>query len=222
MNRLKSTTIFPPGGWQYRQPETGWQAPTPLGSTFTQTVLQIRSHRLSNSGFNLVTDIDAIGIELEAYTCARLGGDPTFCQEGGDFPKSKAPLEQPTAPVGHERFAFLAGDVEGAKVIAQWFGDGGRPVDQLLADARAETCRGCAFNTEYRIVTGAIANTVRRLVGLKNGLKLTVAHEESLGACAKCGCHLPTKIWVPLRHLTRDDDQERFPAHCWVNTERIA
>ena len=72
-----SRSQFPNGGWQFTQPQTGWEAPTPKSSTFDQTVVLIRDHRLGNPAIvakhNLSTDLAAIGKELEAFTRTRLG-----------------------------------------------------------------------------------------------------------------------------------------------------
>lgn len=76
MSELSHSQI-PPGGWQFVQPQTGWAAPTPISSTFDQTVVLIRNHRLANGALtakhNLSTDPAAIAKELDAFTRTRLG-----------------------------------------------------------------------------------------------------------------------------------------------------
>jgi|SRR6516164_570380 len=72
-----SRSEFPPQGWMFFQPQTGWSAPTPKASTFDQTVILIQKHRLANPAVtvkhNLATDTESIAKELEAYTRTRLG-----------------------------------------------------------------------------------------------------------------------------------------------------
>ena len=79
-----SRTQTPPGGWQFTQPQTGWAAPTPIASTFDQTVVLIQKHRMANSAIvakhNLNTEFNAIAKELEAYTRTRLGMPDTFSE----------------------------------------------------------------------------------------------------------------------------------------------
>ena len=85
-----SRSEFPNGGWQFTQPQTGWEAPTPKSPTFDQTVVQIRDHRLGNPAIvakhNLSTDLGSIAKELEAFTRTRLG------MPSADTPVSAMPL----------------------------------------------------------------------------------------------------------------------------------
>lgn len=79
MSELSRSQI-PNGGWIFTQPQTGWSAPTPIASTFDQTVILIIKHRLANpvitASHNLATTKDAVSAELEAFTRARLGLTP--------------------------------------------------------------------------------------------------------------------------------------------------
>lgn len=74
----------PTGGWQFVQPQTGWAAPTPIASTFDQTVVLIQKHRLGNPAItakhNLPTDFNSIAAELDAFTRTRLGIGDAFSQ----------------------------------------------------------------------------------------------------------------------------------------------
>lgn len=67
---------FPPGGWQFYQKETKWNAPDPLIHSFSRMVRIIADHRTANPKANLSTDLDAIEKELEAFTRARLKMKP--------------------------------------------------------------------------------------------------------------------------------------------------
>lgn len=215
---LKSRSLFPPGGWQYRQPETGWAAPSPMASTFDQTVTQILKHRWANSHLNLSNKQDEIAAELDAYTCARLGNDPEYCTNLDVLPKAEALPATPQA--AEQNPASRVDNVEGAKTIFEWFGAGGKPVEPQLAQARADICLKCPHNGGRKLFTGAIAAMVKSLAGVKAKMNLTVTGEDDLGSCVQCGCHIPTKIWVPLEHLTRSDDEIRFPEHCWIRKEK--
>jgi len=77
MDQPFSRSTFPNGGWQYFQAQTMWKAPTPIASTFTQTVELIIKHRLKNPAIvaqhGLSLDPVAVGNELEAYNLQRLG-----------------------------------------------------------------------------------------------------------------------------------------------------
>lgn len=79
-----SRSQFPPGGWEFCIPQTGWCAPTPKNSTFDQTVDLIRKHRMANPAItkkhSLPTDFNSVALELEAYTRTRLGLGDAFSQ----------------------------------------------------------------------------------------------------------------------------------------------
>jgi hypothetical protein len=77
---LKNRNSFPPGGWVFRQPETGWSAPLPMSDSFATTVKRIEQHRLANPGSPLPIDAVSISADLDAFTCARLGNDPSYCE----------------------------------------------------------------------------------------------------------------------------------------------
>lgn len=59
---------FPPGGWQFYQPETKWNAPSPLNYDFYSMARLIQQHRAAN---NLSADYEKAVNDLEAYTRAR-------------------------------------------------------------------------------------------------------------------------------------------------------
>lgn len=63
---------FPPGGWQFYQPETKWNAPDPLINSFMRMVRVIADHRSANPKAALSTDLGDVERELEAFTRARL------------------------------------------------------------------------------------------------------------------------------------------------------
>lgn len=72
-----SLTQTPPGGWQFVQPQTSWEMPTPIAWTFSQAVERIQRHRLANPAIvkqhGLATDFNSVAAELEAFTRTRLG-----------------------------------------------------------------------------------------------------------------------------------------------------
>ncbi|HEX9145907.1 MAG TPA: hypothetical protein VGA09_16675 [Candidatus Binatia bacterium] len=80
MSTELSTSQTPPGGWVYFQSQTGWSLPTPIASTFDQSVILIIRHRLANPAItarhNLATTKDAVAAELVSFTRARLGMTP--------------------------------------------------------------------------------------------------------------------------------------------------
>lgn len=87
-----SRHTFPPGGWKFFQPQTGWSAPTPVSSTFEQTAELIIKHRKMNPAatqqHQLSTDYNDVCDELENYTRKRLGLPP---MGGGGLPLTQPP-----------------------------------------------------------------------------------------------------------------------------------
>lgn len=78
MSVLRDRNMFPPGGWQFYQPQTGWKIPTPTGQSFVKSVDLIIQHRLNNPALGLSTDVIAVSDELDRFTCLRLENDPIF------------------------------------------------------------------------------------------------------------------------------------------------
>lgn len=138
-----SRTQFPPGGWQFIQAVTGWAAPTPISSTFDQTVRLIIQHREKNPALcirhNLSKDPIVVGNELEAYTRLRCGWPVNIPP-----PPPALIVGAPTGVVGTvdeiKRLAF------GSSLLIDWEEGGELPVDQAVAEKRAETCVNCPLN----------------------------------------------------------------------------
>lgn len=65
--------IFPPGGWQYYQPETNWSLPNPLNYSFTGAAELIHSHRAANAALAGGSTLAKAMADLENYTRTRLG-----------------------------------------------------------------------------------------------------------------------------------------------------
>lgn len=126
----------------------------------------------------------------------------------------------------------------GASILAEWWGEGGSPVAQELAQGRADTCLyvkwvdaeghgqiGCPFNakrTLWSLLTAPVAATVKRLLQLKSNMKMSVNGEKRLGTCKICLCSLPLKVHAPIKFIAEETDQEMLkeaPAFCWVRKE---
>ena len=60
---------FPPGGWRFRDADTGWDVPQPFVDNFDATVLRIVSHRLANK---LDASYEKAEQDLADYTGKRL------------------------------------------------------------------------------------------------------------------------------------------------------
>lgn len=125
----------------------------------------------------------------------------------------------------------LRRDVEGAKLLADWLGDGGEPVSQIVAEQRASVCAfgdggyPCGLNREanwWDRVKHKIADTIRAELEIKHQLALKVSSENALHMCASCGCALPLKVWTPTKHLKAHTPAhviDKTPPFCWMRKE---
>ncbi len=227
---LRNRNNFPPGGFPFYQPETGWSASQHIG--FDAVVSEIIAHRRANPRFNLSTDKSAVEAELERYTDARLQSIPG----GEQYLIAGAPMAPPgsfTPPPYRPRNAggvVPSGSLKdqiktGIGTLIGWLGDGLKPVSQELATKRAETCLGCPKNqpSNKLSLSPAIGDAVKLMMQAKAEMKLSTPHDEKLMTCAACLCSLPTKVFVPLEHVWRNMKPEvvkDLDAGCWILSER--
>lgn len=222
--KIRDRSQFPPGGWQYFEPQTGWRAPKPMESSFDVTVAQITAHRQQNPRFNLGLSYGEVSNDLETFTCQRLNWDSRYCY--GD--QKKTPLKPPGAKnqgpgaLFAERLAALD---RGGKTLAEWLGAGMEPVGKVQAEQRSERCLKCPLHEKedwFEAVTGAIADFILGVRRLIHDADMHIEKEQDLHVCGACGCDLRLKIWVPLEHINRQTDNEtRAKLHheCWQLTE---
>lgn len=219
---LKTTKTLPPGGWIFDQLKPdGSKKHFEFMTPFSDAVRQIADYRKGNGIAPF--DADSVADELEAQTCQRLGGDPQWCVTE----KKTSLLDRIKVLPAHVRSRVqLAGNVaRGALILADWVGEDAKPVEVKIAQARADVCIGCPQNQASHGVmrlTDAIAEAImeQRRTKLEMGLK--VQGEELLHTCAQCSCHLPLKVWVPMKTIlgrTSEKLVAEFPDHCWMKTE---
>ena len=123
-----------------------------------------------------------------------------------------------------------------APILAEWFGEGGEPVDRGLAIKRANTCINihdfapCEENVEpnwwHRHLADPIAQVIIKLLEFKKhtDIHLPFGMDEDLGMCRRCGCNLSLKVWTPIKHIadhTTVDQLAKYPKHCWIRSEII-
>jgi hypothetical protein len=108
----------------------------------------------------------------------------------------------------------------GARLLTEWLGSGGHPVERELAQQRADTCLRCPKNIKGWKMTAAIATAVKAQIELKNHLRLRVHGERSLHTCEACLCQLRLKIWTPLRIvLPEPENRSKYWDRCWLLRE---
>jgi hypothetical protein len=86
------------------------------------------------------------------------------------------------------------------QTMREWLGEGGKPVDSEVSQARANQCLDCKFNRKSMLPDTFGGAFVRQLEAKKR-MKLTVGGEELLHTCQLCRCSLHVKIFVPFKHI---------------------
>jgi len=218
MSELSHTT-FPPGGWMFTQPQTGWSNPSPMGTTFDGTVAKIYEMRRKNPAIclrhKLAMDMPSIAKELDLYTRRRIG----------------MPMPAPPAPpmsLGGFSSPIITNvsDVKklaiGAGLLMEWDASGAGKVPQDEANARAKVCVDCPMNSvanyEHWLkipVAGSLTSRIERL----KSLKLVTSHDSKLGLCKATSCPTSYLVHAPRPILDKRIGLKVRPsldAKCWV------
>jgi len=214
MNDL-SRSQTPPKGWVFFQPQTGWWVPNPVSNTFDQTVQLIIKHRRANGAITaqhrLATDYASVANELDTYTRMRLN-IPLAAP-----PKSVPPTPSVPGVVGAA--ADIKRAAQGTSVVLDWLMSGGAPVEQALANRRAEICVECKKNEPGSWYTVAPAELIRTTLSARSDLKLETPFDDRLQSCKVCKCLMRLKVWTPLSFIvekTKPETLAEFPSNCWI------
>ena len=219
---LKSFTTLPPGGFSYTQPETKmtFRQYLPIREQANLVLDHRKANTLPRATYNEVVD------DIEEWTCLRLNNDPEWCIVEAQK-KTSAPLRfgsllaEAVQAVGDG----VASAVVGARIIFEWWGDGGRPVDSDLAQRRADVCLKCPFNSADRTWLSGLSEAAKEQLEFRSKMKMIVAGERELGVCTLCACPLKLKVHTPTQKLvdhTPADvmaDLDKVTGPCWVRDE---
>lgn len=221
---LKSRLHDIPNGFQFYQPETGWEAPR--WQPFETLVSVIIEHRRANPRFNLSTNREKVAAELDAYNSARLRdmpGGSAYLLEGvadpPDFTTVRRPRQSPDGVVAGGAKKAMAG----VGTIIAWLGNSLKPVDLETATKRAEICVGCPKNLPSQGILRAmntVGDILHSIAQAKNEMKLQTQFDDKLETCAACQCVLTTKVWVPGDHIKKGINEgvrAELPEQCWIH-----
>lgn len=222
---------IPNGGWQFRQPQTSWVAPTPIASTFDQTVQLIIKHRKQNLAITakhkLATNPEAVATELELYTRKRLGLPET----------PQVPFRVPPSQFQSGEAAVAADDwtatprqlATGAGTLSDWMEDG--PVEHELAEKRAACCvsradgKPCPKHKKgdwKSFFTAPVVKLIQKQVEQKTGMKLFTSLDKELGVCDACGCPMEAKVHVKKSTIMvriKEPELGKLDPGCWILNE---
>lgn len=113
----------------------------------------------------------------------------------------------------------------GAAILSEWWGEGGQPVPQALAQARADVCLKCQFNSRHTLwdeMERPVAKLIRQLLKLKSGMQMKTEGDSELGTCRICFCALPLKVFAPIKFIdehTEPGALAELPRWCWQVAE---
>ena len=214
---------IPPGGWQFYQAQTGWKAPTPISSTFDQTVMLIIKHRKANPAVvkkhNLSLDVYEVGVELETYNRKRLG-----IPDLTELPKT-LPRQADAQPVGGAVVAAVKKLASGAALLMEWEESKENPVAHELAESRAAVCAVCPKNDKAPLsewFTVPISEVMRKRFQKLREMNLTTSKDAELNVCTACLCPLKLKVHSPLHLIVKRLKPEMWTEldpNCWIPKE---
>lgn len=183
----------PPGGFGYRQPETGQ---TLDGQSLTGTVDLVFRHRLANSLPRATQE--EVDEDVQHQICVRCGREwcsntkLSFLGEGVSFEKLKA----------------------GTFSLATWAITSIRGQDPYVseeeANRRAEICSRCWANKAISGCYGCgLGDRIREVLVEAKGDRRT-QYDDQLQACLVCGCSNQAQVWIKPEILAAGmTDQQR-------------
>jgi hypothetical protein len=225
---------WPPGGWQYLDPKTGYRELKPIERDKMEVANAILAMRRNNRAHyppNTAT-LEASIAELELYTARRLFNKGLKQYVVTSIPAPPVTVKKKLEAVVAARpaarsnwFDQLKNIAGGVATLADWVGHGQQTIDQAKANARASICLSCPKNQKTGLIgsiVSSIANAIQSQTELKNHLKLSTPSDEKLHTCSACDCHLPLKVWVPIITIKKHLDPEvyvQLDPNCWILRE---
>lgn len=177
--RLLSTNMIPPGGWEYRQPDTGEAFKK---GCFGDLIAAVFKHRLSN-GLKRA-DPESVSEDVQDQICKRVGHDWCEHMKAGQwgFSISLDRIQTGTkALLGWARAAFLGQDPY---------------VDQAEANRRAAICANCWANKAIAGCMGCgLGGQIRDMLVEAKGNRYTPS-DEKLHSCLVCECANQAQVWI--------------------------
>lgn len=225
MNRVKNRNMAPVNGWQYHQPQTGWDlAKNAPGAVwdFGGARDAIIAHRKANPRFGLSTDLKTVEDQLDETNALRMlsiPGADIYVQVDPSIPPKSAPQHQS----GLQSVAGAVRNVAaGASVLVSWINSGAEAVPQELANKRAEVCATCPMNDSgdwTRLFTVPAQNAIRFSLSQRKDWNLSTPLDDRLHVCSACQCPLRLKIHMPLDKILAGMPKQSYAAlaeFCWI------
>lgn len=208
-SRLNNYNVKPPGGYQFKVPETGFIV---RSGSMPELMRAIAKYCAFN---NLPVPSQEF---VEDCICDRLG-------QATEYHCVDTTTGQPaTYPPGKPSCSTLnvSTVIDATKILFRTALQG--TVSGAVAEKRAATCVKCEWNQSVAGCQGCSAPMLREAAEKLIGGKTTTRNDD-LRTCCLCGCWLRAKVWVPINILKdytykeQMDRLKKWAPHCWVATE---
>jgi hypothetical protein len=207
---LPNLTNCPPGGWEYRIPET---EKTLTGSNLNELLAKLQS-QYSGAGYPIPKDIE---MKIEEYMCG-LDRMKDYCEERSQSIFSK--MVSTITRAGELYHTFHAA-VQCMKTLISHVGGTGERITQEVAESRGATCAVCPRNLNVsgckNCNKGVIGQLLQKVVGAR-----ATTHDNELMFCEVCHCNTRAKIWVKheaiYKHMP-EGQKSVLPETCWILKE---
>jgi hypothetical protein len=225
---MKSRNAFPPHGWRYINPVFGMKKDDEgsFAAISQKEYARRKANKYLCEKHNLGVDMASVEFDVEQQNVARC-----IAHGWNDFVESEAPATNYASQDSkkNSRFGNAVGASKrvaaGVGVLLEWLGSSAKPVDQAVAEHRANVCATCPKNDggDWKAYfTGKVADKIKTQLEIRNDLSLRTSQDEKLTVCSACDCPLKLKIWVGLDYIwghTSSDVYKRLHPNCWIITE---
>jgi len=191
MKRILDTMQVPPGGWRYREPETGVEL---TSNNFLALMQDVRKHRDAN-GLPTFGDWSQ-----QVHDCICQQNPQTPCEEVGSIPSVVTADDI-------WRFIETMWELKGSELVSEQ--EQARRIDICLQCPKrgVVACRWC----------GRLAGKITELLGGRTIHKVDQIFKTS---CMACKCDLTAKTAIPLDVLKRVDEklggEPDYHEKCWM------
>jgi hypothetical protein len=198
MQKLLEPNTVPPDGYRFFQAETQTWIRAP---DYFNLFVNVSEHRKANN-LPLGTFWEA---EIEDQLCQTL--PPGLCKQ-----VKPGEVRNVFSRIWWEEV------VQGTQTVVDWAKSGFAPVDQTLANSRADICSRCYYNVQIGGLCAACQHLQNLAARFTGGRKTT--SDSFLRACAVCKCSLQVKVWTPIESIDKGTpDTGPYPQFCWVRNE---
>lgn len=234
MALLINSNAPPPGDWQFTIAAANKvlksadvvSPPQPLSlDQFVRGVIRFINGNpwLLSQGYS--NDFETVKTQVREHEGARMlaMGLPNLVQTETSPPKWNPP--QFIRRHAEGAAGAVKRTASGVKLVVDWLGSGLRPVASELAEKRAKVCVKCPQNLKsnwLQSLDAAAAAQVKKLIEIKNDLKLSTSSDSELKTCTHCDCYLPLKVWANIDHILNNLNpvvKSRLDSKCWIFSE---